>query len=129
MNKSNELAAAMARAQGAIPGLFPTLDSEQAEALKNAGISAALARPGQERIRERIADYIRQLAESRMPFTSDSVYELADLEGAPLPDGLNIGAMFNAASRRGEIEPVWSPSIPSKRPASHARALKVWQGC
>ena len=114
--------------QCSIPGLFPTFDSEKAETLKDAGIRASLSRPGQERIRERIADYIRQLAESGMPFTSDSVYELADLEGDPLPDGLNIGAMFNAASRRGEIEPVWSPSIPSKRPTSHARALKVWQG-
>ncbi len=111
-----------------LPGLFQTLDREQAEALKNAGIRAALSRPGQERIRERIADYIKRLAGSRMPFTSDSVYELADAQGEPLPEGLNIGAMFSAASRRGEIEPVWSPSIPSKRPASHARGLKVWQG-
>lgn len=111
-----------------LPGLFQTFDRNEAEALKDAGISAALSRPGQERIRERITDYIRQLARSGMPFTSDNVYELADAEGEPLPEGLNIGSMFNAASRRGEIEPVWSPSIPSKRPASHARGLKVWQG-
>lgn len=111
-----------------LPGLFQTFDRNEAEALKDSGISAALSRPGQEQIRKRVAGYILQLARSGMPFTSDNVYELADAEGDPLPEGLNIGAMFNAASRRGLIEPVWSPSIPSKRPASHARALKVWQG-
>jgi len=113
--------------QTTIPGMFAVFDRAEAEKRRDEGIDIALA--GMAAIRQRVDGYIRQLASAKMPFTADHVYELADASGEPLPDGLNLGSLFNAASRRGEIEPVWSPAIPSKRPASHARALKVWQGC
>lgn len=78
--------------------------------------------------RERIRDYLVFLAETGKPFTSDSVYLMAEHEGDPLPAGQPMGAMFSAAAKAGLIERVWTPAVASDRAESHRRALTVWRG-
>ena len=53
---------------------------------------------------------------------------LPEADGDPLPEQMNLGSLFVAASRRGLIVRVWCPAQRSARPASHARLVTVWRG-
>jgi len=108
-----------------IPGLFPVFDAAATAQLKADGISRAL---GLERQRESIRRHLEVLAGAGAPFTSDDVYRLAAEAGEPLGDRVQMGAVFHAAARQGLIEPMYCPSVPSKRPSSHGAGLKVWVG-
>lgn len=62
-------------------------------------------------------------AEAGVEFTADDMVDL----GVPEPDHPNrLGALFLAASRRGQIEAVGYR--PSTKPSRHGGVVRVWRG-
>ena len=72
---------------------------------------------------------IRRLADSGYPFTSEDVTAAAGLPRGFIQGNRNnaVGAMMNAAARRGTIRKT-GKRVPSRRPTSHGAELAQWVG-
>lgn len=70
---------------------------------------------------------IRGLAGSGKRFTTDDVWEALEKQLVNTPEHRAMGAVMRDAARAGTIQPTVN-YVKSRRPACHARPVRVWVG-
>lgn len=70
---------------------------------------------------------IRGLANSGKLFTTDDVWEALEKQLVATPERRAMGAVMRDTARAGTIKPTTN-YVKSRRPACHARPVRVWIG-